>query len=527
MKKQSSKKLFVLGLFVFALLWVIFMWILDPARASGVPRELVSGGGGSSGGGGRARPMPRVDGTVKTEITRFNRDRAQISMNVTVTDKDGKVVTDLKPNDEFQVYEDGKLVKIKEFIPASQSGGIRIAFVTDYGPYVGKAERELAQAGIEHVLGKLKEENDQFGLYLNNLYYLQTGKRESVPMGPVSQQRRDLAVKSMDNILQYYSGGGILKTMGMALSKLAETRGRRILVVISNGHDDFHDIHIAQAPTKDLRAKYQDDHKKIISDLISSAKEKWNIPIYMLNPSTGGREDVCKQIATETGGEYHIAPTTGKLTDTLVRITEKVRNDYLVEYDSPNPKLDGNERKVSIMINADGSGSTADTQYRVEGVVSQGGDAPKEESSSSSPSGGGIKKAVSGLFRVMYQFLALALLLALFFAGPYFLWLGGRSGAEQPAAAAEAAPVAQVAPSATQPAPSSDRAAQLAKQLAIAQKGGQAPVAKGVAPPPVSAPKRGSAPGVLPKRGSSQGVPPGRTPPPSKGTPGGAEGKVW
>src|SRR5262249_51788787 len=156
--------------------------------------------------------------------------------------------------------------------------------------------------------------------------------------------------KSMDNILQYHSGGGILKTMGMALSKLAETRGRRILVVISNGHDDFHDIQIAQAPTKDLRAKYQDDHKKIISDLISSAKEKWNIPIYMLNPSTGGREDVCKQIATETGGEYHIAPTTGKLTDTLVRITEKVRNDYLVEYDSPNPKLDGNERKVTIMI---------------------------------------------------------------------------------------------------------------------------------------------------------------------------------
>jgi hypothetical protein len=302
-------------------------------------------------------------------------------------------------------------------------------------------------------------------------------------------------------------------------------------VVISNGHDDFHDIQIAQAPTKDLRAKYQDDHKKIISDLISSAKEKWNIPIYMLNPSTGGREDVCKQIATETGGEYHIAPTTGKLTDTLVRITEKVRNDYLVEYDSPNPKLDGNERKVSIMINADGSGSTADTQYRVEGVVSQGGDAPKEEASAT-PSGGGIKKAVSGLFRVMYQFLALALLLALFFAGPYFLWLGGRSGAEQPAAAAEAAPVAQVAPSSdrAQPSASSDRAAQFAKQLA-AQKGGQAPVSKGVVPPPVSVPKRGSAPGVvLPKKGSSPGVLPGKaTPPPSKGTPqsGGPEGKVW
>src|SRR5262249_3227807 len=193
MNKQAK---IVLGLFGFALLWVGLMWLLDPTRGWAVPPDIVAGAGGSgpSGGGPKASRTFKNDGTIKTDISRFTRDRAHVSMNVKVNDKDGKPVTDLRPNEEFQVFEDGKKVNIKDFTPASQTGAIRLALVVEYGPYSGKADRELTQAGIENLLKKLQDA-DQFGLYLNNHYYLQTGQREGVAMGAVTQERRDRAVK--------------------------------------------------------------------------------------------------------------------------------------------------------------------------------------------------------------------------------------------------------------------------------------------------------------------------------------------
>src|SRR5262249_37263850 len=153
------------------------------------------------------------------------------------------------------------------------------------------------------------------------------------------------------------------------------------LIVLSCGWDDLA-VQARDAVTKEIQTQKIAEEQKAITDLIYNA-EKFSIPIYMIYPqgTVAAREEIMKRVGNETKGEYYVAVGAGKLTDYLIGVTEALRNEYTLEYDSPNPKEDGTQRKINVVVKpANAGGNTAEGGYRMPGVLAS-------ESSSSSESG--------------------------------------------------------------------------------------------------------------------------------------------
>jgi hypothetical protein len=514
---MTTKQKVFAGVFLLAFVWVFLMGLLS--SMAGTP-SYAGGGGSSAGlpGGSRAPAKPSFteDGSVKAKVTNLERDKFHLTLSLNVTDKDGRELGDVK-EEEIVVYEDGTPVASKKFSPVSQSG-LRVALAVDFGSYmqIGQDQRELMKVGTASLVKALNDGGDQFGLFVNNHHALQNNYREAVPIGPVDQSRRDQAFKRLDNLLQFYSGSGIYPTMGLALSKLAQTHGKRVLIVMSAARDDTV-IAAEQAPTKEVQSEQQEKEKKAVADLIAGAK-KDGIPIYMVYPlgtvkAKPEQEENMKRLGAESGGSYYEAVNAAKLTDYLVHdVIEKLRKDYTVEYESPNPVQDGLTRKVEVYVRQGSAGTKVDTSYHVPGVLATGDSQPKPAADASS-SGTPVtpQRARPPIWGVL---LPLGLILALLFAVPYLLMLRPRRGAETAAAPAPppAAPVAQLVPSST---PMPKQAA------AISPKPPTAPP-KPVQPPPQAKPAKGSAPAipVTPKKPAAPSVPPkpGRA---------GPEPKMW
>lgn len=449
--KFSKRQLVVVGLFLFALFWVLLMGIADAVGGSSTSSAAAPGISGRSSAAARAS-FPR-DGNLSTKVTSVDCDKGHVTLTLNVTDKDGKVQRDLTDKD-FEIYENGILAKVLKFTPAG-STGVRVGLAVDYAGNhgeLGPDQRELILAGTRSLVNALHEGSDHFGLYLNNHHALTNNYREAVPMGPVDASRRDQAVKRLDNLRQFYSGSGIIPTMGIALSKLAETRGRRVLIVMTAGWDDLA-IHARNAPTKDQQTEFLEKEKKAIGNLISDA-QKFGIPIYMVYPvgTIQGQDEVMKRVGNESGGEYYAAVGTAKLTEYLIGVTEALRNEYSLEYDSPNPKEDGTQRKVNVVIRSATSGAnTAEGGYRMPGVLASESSSTNE-SATTPGAATTTKKSSVPVFRVFFPLLVLLLVL---FAVPYLLWLmpRGRGDQEAPAAAPPAPAAVAVAASATPKAP--------------------------------------------------------------------------
>jgi hypothetical protein len=478
--KFSKRQLVVAGLVLFALLWVLLMGIADAVGGSSTAVAAAPGISGRSSAAARAPSSFPRDGSLNAKVTSVDRDKAHVSLTVNVTDKDGKVARDLTDK-EFEIYENGMLAKVVKFTPAG-STGVRVALAVDYGDYrqIGADQRELILAGTRSLVNALKD-GDHLGLYLNNHYALQQGYREAVPMGPLDAARRDQTVKRLDNLRQFYAGSGIFPTMGLALSKLAETRGRRVLIVLSPGWDNLA-IAAIDAPTKDIQQKKLEEEKKAITDLIYNA-QKAGIPLYMVYPvgTVKAQEDVLKQLGTDSGGEYYAAVGAAKLTDYLIGVTENLRNEYTLEYDSPNPKEDGTQRKVNVVIRSATAGAnTAEGGYRMPGVLASESSSTTDSATTPAGTTPATKKSSSGVFGVFFPLLLLLLLL---FAVPYLFWLMPKGRNDQDAPAAASPPVATAVP--TGPAP-----------LAAAH----APAAVLISPPKTPPPAAQARPGlVLPK----------------------------
>jgi hypothetical protein len=506
---MTTKQKVFAGLLLLAFGWVFLMGLLS--SAAGTPNYADAGSGVAAVAGGPrppSKPTFTDDGSVQARVTDLERDKFHIKVNLNVTDKEGRELDDVKEQ-EIVVFEDGVPVSSTKFTPSPQSG-LRVALAVDFGSYyqVGQDQRELMKVGTASLVAALNDRTDYFGLFINNHHALANKYREAVPIGPVDTASRDQSFKRLDNLLQFYSGSGIYPTMGLALSKLAQTRGKRILIVMSAARDDTV-IAAEQAQTKDDRDKQQEEERKRVADLIAGAK-KDNIPLYMVYPlgtvkAKQEQEENMKKLAAASGGDYYEAVSAAKLKDYLVHeVIEKNRKkEYTLEYDSPNPVENGLTRKVEVFVRHDASGTKVETDYHVPGVLATGPTATAE-----TKPGGPVaaKRARPPLWGVLFP---LGLVLALLFAVPYLLLLRPRNS-NSAAAAPAAAPVAQAVPSST-PMP---------KQAAVI------PASK--APPPVARP----APQAKPAKGSAPAIPvPPKNVPPQSGSSkparGGPEPKVW
>src|SRR5262245_61763184 len=116
---MSSKHLIVAALFLFAVLWIGLMGLVGVATS----KSTAIGGGPYT-----------DDGSIKAQITHIDRrvdDKGwHITVNLKITDKDGKVVQGLSET-ELETAENGESVSYQNFISAG-GAPVRVCLVVDY-----------------------------------------------------------------------------------------------------------------------------------------------------------------------------------------------------------------------------------------------------------------------------------------------------------------------------------------------------------------------------------------------------------
>lgn len=95
---------------------------------------------------------------------------------------------------------------------------------------------------------------------------------------------------------------------------------------------------------------YDNNSSHSIDQTIAQANQ-FSTPVFTIGLGSNIDENVLRRIATETGGEYYRAPTSSDLQAIYQKISEYLRNQYLVTYATHNPVHDGRWRHVYIEAN--------------------------------------------------------------------------------------------------------------------------------------------------------------------------------
>jgi Ca-activated chloride channel homolog len=260
-----------------------------------------------------------------------NPDDQTISVNVdlvnvlfTVTDKKGKIVPTLK-QEAFKVFEDGKPQTITNF-SAESDLPLTIALLVDTSGSIREQLRFEQQAAIEFFSSILTRGKDR-ALAIA----FDTGVE-------LVQDYTDDSDKLARSIQKMRAGGGtaLFDAIDLvATQKLAGQKGRRIMVVISDGDDTSSHLSMAEA----LTAAQQND--VVIYSISTNAKG--------LGGDKSVRGDkILKTFTDETGGRMFSPLKIQDLNSNFKDILSELRLQYALAYRPANAVRNGAFRRIRI-----------------------------------------------------------------------------------------------------------------------------------------------------------------------------------
>ncbi len=288
-----------------------------------------------------------------------------VDLYVSVTGADGEPVEGLQA-DRFHVMEsaDGRsfrdVPRIVRFRPgANRTDGIHFLLLIDnsgsmYDTLEGQpTEQEdlrritQAKAAVRTFLDSITNPRDTVGLATFNTDY----RRQSGPTSRTARIGDLLDTIQRPSREQAYTELYAALTLGS--EDLSDSRGRRVLVVLSDGENYPYAVHAGQ-PSPRFGSKVY-----AYTEPIEMAQRE-GISIFAIN--FGPQKDPrLEAIAVETGGAVFDAADRTQLADVYARIRERVRQEYRIGY---RATMDPAERKyVRVEVREDGTAREATRFY--------------------------------------------------------------------------------------------------------------------------------------------------------------------
>src|SRR5687767_8761323 len=271
-----------------------------------------------------------------------------VSLNVTVTDAQGRYITDLDQAD-FSVFEDGAKQELSFFnrtnlpialsllIDSSASMEQRMEHAQEAA--IGFARRIRAQDMAQVVDFDSRVEIKQG--FTNKVEELETAIRSTSPGGSTA----------LHNAV-YIS----LKELAKVRAKNPDEIRRQAIIVLSDGED-----------TSSLVS-----FEEVLELAKRSETAIYTIGLQPRETSAlrGFREAefVLRQLAQETGGRAFFAQRIEDLKDVYSQIADELSSQYSMGYASKNPKRDGTFRRLVVQVNR--PNTTARTKRGYYGPVS-------------------------------------------------------------------------------------------------------------------------------------------------------------
>lgn len=280
-----------------------------------------------------------------------------VVLSVSVTNRQGRYVTSLKPSD-FRVLEDGILQKISLFVEGDQTpitleeaniaggagagGGagidlasdtfvganVFILFDTSNFMYRGFVYAEDAIADFVRGLDRA----DSIAVY--------TFSRNLNRLAPLTRER----LTAIKGLRQAVAGDdtALYNALLLTLRDAARVPGRKVVIIFSNGPDNA-----SMLAPDDVRAVAEDE----------------GIPIYVISTSEVNKDpisgNVFRRITQRTGGRAYFAKSWQKQNEAFYSIREDLRHAYTLTY-YPQPNPNEGWRNITVELTGD-----AAKKYRI------------------------------------------------------------------------------------------------------------------------------------------------------------------
>jgi Ca-activated chloride channel homolog len=255
-----------------------------------------------------------------------------VRLPVTVTDKNNRLIVDLKETD-FEITEDKSTQAIISFQPQSNLP-LDLAVVMDTSTSVRpklKFEKDAALTFLETML-KSRQDRALFATF-----------DSQVELHQDFTNRMDLLTQAINKVNA--QGGTRLYDAIHSICEekmMARTLGRRYaMVVITDGADT--------------------ESERVLKDAIDIAQRS-ETTIYVISTESGGsfgvqlglvdrKEDKdLKRLAEETGGRAFFTADMAELGKSLDGIARELRSQYLIAYEPANGNYDGKYRQVEVKL---------------------------------------------------------------------------------------------------------------------------------------------------------------------------------
>lgn len=258
-----------------------------------------------------------------------------VNVTITVRDATGRLVPDLGP-DDFAIYEDGRLQKPQVFGSPALFGGevpldddnyaISLGLLLDTSESMLK-ELRLSKEAATRFLENIPRARDLLTIFFDEDIRISRYNSEN-QQGLI---HRIMEAKGSGNTALY-------DAIAVYLSRVADTPGRRILVVLTDGEDTTS----ATSLTELIRL--------VRGSSVTIYPVAFSGSYTMGTNRAMSARTVLNQLAELTGGAVYAPGASRDLAAVYASIISELKAQYVLGYVSDNAKADGRFRRLKVEL---------------------------------------------------------------------------------------------------------------------------------------------------------------------------------
>jgi len=264
---------------------------------------------------------------------RFETSVDAVHLTVSITKKNGSLVTDLKEMD-FQVYEDGISQELT-FFARGTDAPVDIMLLVDASGSMDVISKvaNIRNAAIQLIYSLDPEDRVAVYAFDKHLY-------EALAF----TEDKEAAVSKLQTI-EPFGSTALYDAVALASTEMQHRGfGRRAMVVMTDGVDTSSELSIGEAVERAKGLDVPVYSVRVLSPLDDPESDRY----VGVHGREAKEEDGLRRFSEETGGRLFEASEIGALRLVALRIREELKTQYRLGYVPNNTTKDGSFRRIDI-----------------------------------------------------------------------------------------------------------------------------------------------------------------------------------
>ena len=258
----------------------------------------------------------------------FSSETRLVPLNITVTDKSGRLVTNL-PESAFQIYENGVVQPIKIF--KREDVPISLGLIIDNSGSM-REKRQAVESAALALVRDSNREDEVFVVNFNDEPYLDTDFTNDI-------SKMEQGLTKIDS----RGGTAMRDAIRVSIDHLKEKakRDKKVILVVTDGNDNASSMSLEAL----VRLAQQDDVLVYAIGLLTDEEKR----------EASKAKRALGELVENTGGQVYYPKDVSEVERIAHEVAHNIRNQYTVAYTPVNLALDGTYRQIKVVVKAPGN----------------------------------------------------------------------------------------------------------------------------------------------------------------------------